>query len=143
MGLGLGGVVRRHRKVLRDNITGITKPALIRLAHRARVKRRSGLLYEEMRHVMKLFLDRIIQCAITYCEHARRRTVTASDVAFALATHGRALVTLMSPAHARQSTRYYEAGAAACAEDGHGDEEMFDDLDDELDAADEDDEDDE
>ena len=37
-GLGKGGA-KRHRKVLRDNIQGITKPAIRRLARRGGVKR--------------------------------------------------------------------------------------------------------
>ena len=41
-GLGKGGA-KRHRKVLRDNIQGITKPAIRRLARRGGVKRISGL----------------------------------------------------------------------------------------------------
>ena len=45
-GLGKGGA-KRHRKVLRDNIQGITKPAIRRLARRGGVKRLSGLVYEE------------------------------------------------------------------------------------------------
>jgi len=44
-GLGKGGA-KRHRKVLRDNIQGITKPAIRRLARRGGVKRISGLIYE-------------------------------------------------------------------------------------------------
>lgn len=47
-GLGKGGA-KRHRKVLRDNIQGITKPAIRRLARRGGVKRISGLIYE-VRH---------------------------------------------------------------------------------------------
>mgnify|MGYP003345910314 CR=1 FL=1 len=43
-GLGKGGA-KRHRKVLRDNIQGITKPAIRRLARRGGVKRISGLIY--------------------------------------------------------------------------------------------------
>ena len=38
-----------HRKVLRDNIQGITKSAIHRLARRDGVKRISGLIYEETR----------------------------------------------------------------------------------------------
>ena len=34
----------RHRKILRDNIQGITKPAIRRLARRGGVKRISGLI---------------------------------------------------------------------------------------------------
>ncbi|RXN13057.1 histone H4 [Labeo rohita] len=44
---------KRHRKVLRDNIQGITKPAIRRLARRGGVKRISGLIYEETRGVLK------------------------------------------------------------------------------------------
>ncbi|CAC5390013.1 Histone H4 [Mytilus coruscus] len=54
-GLGKGGA-KRHRKVLRDNIQGITKPAIRRLARRGGVKRISGLIYEETRGVLKVFL---------------------------------------------------------------------------------------
>ena len=53
-GLGKGGA-KRHRKVLRDNIQGITKPAIRRLARRGGVKRISGLIYEETRGVLKVF----------------------------------------------------------------------------------------
>ena len=52
-GLGKGGA-KRHRKVLRDNIQGITKPAIRRLARRGGVKRISGLIYEETRGVLKI-----------------------------------------------------------------------------------------
>ncbi|EFX86942.1 hypothetical protein DAPPUDRAFT_235736 [Daphnia pulex] len=51
-GLGKGGA-KRHRKVLRDNIQGITKPAIRRLARRGGVKRISGLIYEETRGVLE------------------------------------------------------------------------------------------
>jgi histone H3/H4 len=43
-----------HRKILRDNIQGITKPAIRRLARRGGVKRISGLIYEETRGVLKV-----------------------------------------------------------------------------------------
>ncbi|XP_021712205.1 histone H4 [Aedes aegypti] len=72
-GLGKGGA-KRHRKVLRDNIQGITKPAIRRLARRGGVKRiSSGLIYEETRGVLK------------------RKTVTAMDVVYALKRQGRTL----------------------------------------------------
>ena len=45
------------RKILRDNIQGITKPAIRRLARRGGVKRISGLIYEETRSVLKIFLE--------------------------------------------------------------------------------------
>ncbi|CAB4062064.1 H3 [Lepeophtheirus salmonis] len=67
-GLGKGGA-KRHRKVLRDNIQGITKPAIRRLARR----------------------ENVIRDAVTYTEHAKRKTVTAMDVVYALKRQGRTL----------------------------------------------------
>ena len=81
-GLGKGGA-KRHRKVLRDNIQGI--------ARRGGVKRISGLIYEETRGVLKVFLENVIRDAVTYTEHAKRKTVTAMDVVYALKRQGRTL----------------------------------------------------
>merc|ERR1712037_9851 len=89
-GLGKGGA-KRHRKVIRDNIQGITKPASRRLARRGGVKRISGLIYEETRGVLKVFLENVIRDAVTYTEHAKRKTVTAMDVVYALKRQGRTL----------------------------------------------------
>lgn len=89
-GLGKGGA-KRHRKILRDNIQGITKPAIRRLARRGGVKRISGLIYEETRGVLKVFLENVIRDAVTYTEHAKRKTVTAMDVVYALKRQGRTL----------------------------------------------------
>ena len=89
-GLGKGGA-KRHKKVLRDQIQGITKPAIRRLARRGGVKRISGTIYEETRSVLKVFLENLIKDAVTYTEHGRRKTVTALDVVFALKKAGRTL----------------------------------------------------
>nr|PVC52886.1 histone H4 [Theileria orientalis] len=89
-GLGKGGA-KRHRKVLRDNIQGVTKPAIRRLARRGGVKRISGLIYEEVRGVLKVFLENVVKDSVTYTEHARRKTVTAMDVVYSLKRQGRTL----------------------------------------------------
>ena len=81
----------RHRRVLRDNIQGITKPAIRRLARRGGVKRISGLVYEETRNALKDFLKDIIGDAVTYSDHARRRTVTNMDILYSLKKRGRTL----------------------------------------------------
>ncbi|EEB97163.1 hypothetical protein MPER_03569, partial [Moniliophthora perniciosa FA553] len=78
-GLGKGGA-KRHRKILRDNIQGITKPAIRRLARRGGVKRISGLIYEETRGVLKIFLENGIRDSVTYTETRETETVTALDV---------------------------------------------------------------
>ncbi len=88
--LGKGGA-KRHRKVLRDNIQGITKPALRRLARRGGVKRINKLIYEESRGILRVFLENALRDAVTYTDHARRKTVTTSDVVYALKRQGRTL----------------------------------------------------
>ena len=89
-GLGKGGA-KRHRKVLRDNIQGVTKPAIRRLARRGGVKRISGLIYEETRGVLKVFLENVIKDAVTYTEHRRAKTVSILDVLYALKRQGRTM----------------------------------------------------
>ena len=74
-----------------ERLQGITKPAIRRLARRGGVKRISGLIYEEARGVLKVFLENVLRDAVTYCEHARRKTVTAIDVVSALKRQGRTL----------------------------------------------------
>ena len=89
-GLGMGGL-KRHRKVLHDNIQGITKPAIRRLARCGGLKRISDLIYEETRDILKVFLENVIRDAVTYTEHAKRKTVTTMDVIYALKRQGRTL----------------------------------------------------
>ncbi|XP_055606026.1 uncharacterized protein LOC129754927 [Uranotaenia lowii] len=116
-GLGKGGA-KRHRKVLRDNIQGITKPAIRRLARRGGVKRISGLIYEETRGVLKVFLENVIRDAVTYTEHAKRKTVTAMDVVYALKRQGRTLYVALhkrndeSMARTKQTARKSTGGKA-------------------------------
>jgi histone H4 len=91
-GKGLGkGRAKRHRKVLRDNIQGITEPVIRRLARRGEVKPISELIYEEMSGVLKVFLENVIRDAVTYTEHAKRKTVRATDVVYALKKQDRTL----------------------------------------------------
>ena len=46
---------------------------------------------EETRGVLKTFMESVIRDAVTYTEHARRKTVTAMDVVYALKRQGRTL----------------------------------------------------
>ncbi|NWS31516.1 H4 protein, partial [Polioptila caerulea] len=78
----------RHRKVLRDILQGISKRAIRRLARRGGVRRLSGLIYEETRGVLKVFLENVIRDAVTYTEHAKRNPVTAMAVVYALKRQG-------------------------------------------------------
>ncbi|KAL4861382.1 histone H4 [Aspergillus spectabilis] len=89
-GLGQQGA-KRHRKVFLDNIQGITKPAIRRLARRGGVKRISANIYETTRAVLKTFLESVIRDAVIYSDHGRRKTVTSLDVIYALKRQGRSL----------------------------------------------------
>ncbi len=90
-GYGKGGA-KRHRRVLRDNIKGITNPAIRRLARRGGVKRMSGLIYDEARGTLRVFLKNIIRDAVVFYEHSSRlRTVTVQDIIYALKHNGRTL----------------------------------------------------
>lgn len=82
-GVGTGGA-KRHHKLMRDNIQGITKPAIRRLARRAGVKRMCDGVYEETRGVLTAKLKQVLHDAIAYTEHAGRKTVTALDVVYSL-----------------------------------------------------------
>lgn len=88
VGLGKGGA-KRHRKILRDNVQGITKPDIRRLARRGGVKRISGMIYQETRVVIKQYLERIMRTVVAVTDHSKRKTVTVSDVIFALRREGR------------------------------------------------------
>eukprot|EP00826_Nyctotherus_ovalis_P036550 TRINITY_DN3251_c0_g1_i1.p2 TRINITY_DN3251_c0_g1~~TRINITY_DN3251_c0_g1_i1.p2 ORF type:complete len:117 (+),score=28.49 TRINITY_DN3251_c0_g1_i1:405-755(+) len=90
-GFGKGGVKRLVCRPIKDNILGITKPAIRRLARRGGVKRISSLVYDESRCVIKAFLENVVRDAVTYTEHARRKTVTALDVVYALKRTGKTL----------------------------------------------------
>jgi histone H4 len=57
LGLGKGIAHRRRHRVQKDNIMGITKGDLRRLARRGGVKRISADVYQEARHCLKIFLQ--------------------------------------------------------------------------------------
>lgn len=78
LGIARGKTARRHRygvlfspieqgytthslarKILRDNIQGITRPDIRRLARRGGVKRVSAHIYDEVRQVLRAHLERV------------------------------------------------------------------------------------
>lgn len=82
---------RHRRRPLFNSEQSISKPAIRRLARRGGVKRMSGGVYDHTRNVLRVFLEGVIHDAITYTEHARRKTVTSMDVVYALKRQGRTL----------------------------------------------------
>ncbi|CAK9098571.1 Histone H4 [Durusdinium trenchii] len=84
--VGKGGT-KGHGRVfaqLQQNLKGITKPDLRRLARKAGVKRMSANIVEEMREVLSVFLQKLLSDVAVYAEHARRKTVTPFDVVLSL-----------------------------------------------------------
>ncbi|KAK3353188.1 histone H4 [Lasiosphaeria hispida] len=87
MGGKLGA--KRHRKIVKDCIRGITKPAIRRLARRGGVKRISAGIYDEIRGALKARLEMILRDCVTYAEYRNAKTVTVNDVIFALRRIGK------------------------------------------------------
>ena len=90
-GIGMGGAKRHRNRPAKAAINGISNMSIRRLARRGGVKRISGFVYDETRNVLKVFLENVIRDAVTYTEHARRKTVTALDVVYALKRQGRTM----------------------------------------------------
>ncbi|CAL9762089.1 unnamed protein product [Musa acuminata subsp. burmannicoides] len=70
---------------LRDLLIG--RPYRFLLADRRSIRQPpfiSGLIYEETRGALKIFVENVIRDGVTYTEHARRKTVTTMDVVYAL-----------------------------------------------------------
>lgn len=78
----------KKRRVLRDNIQSITKPAMKRLSLQAGVKYMSGLNYEELRGILKVALENVLRRAHIYRDYAKRTRVTISDIGQALKDEG-------------------------------------------------------
>ncbi|XP_044587744.1 histone H4-like [Cotesia glomerata] len=90
-GLGKAGKKRRHRRILRNNITGITKSTIRSLARRGGVKRISALVYSEIRDVLKTFLENVLHDAVIYTQFEKRDVVHTLDVIYALKRRGHTL----------------------------------------------------
>lgn len=85
---------KKARKIARakgDIELNMPKPSIRRLCRRAGIKRISNSVYDEIRGHASSFLEKVVGDAVTYTEHARRKTVTAMDVVHALKRQGRGL----------------------------------------------------
>jgi histone H4 len=74
-------------QVLRDNIQGITKPAIRRLARRGGVRCFSDRIYKDTLVVLTRFLDNVMSDALELIE-GRRLYITAKDVVYVLKRQG-------------------------------------------------------
>lgn len=69
----------------------ITRGAIRRLARRGGVKRISMGSYAGVREYIDTFLETVVKDSATYAEHAKRMTITAMDVVYALKKNGRVI----------------------------------------------------
>lgn len=98
-------VAKRHakgRKTLRDNIQGITKGAIKRLARRGGVKRMEASIHGEAQQVLKKVLTDWIRDAVMYMEHAHRKTIILRDIAHSL-KHNNQTMLLTQLLHGQQA----------------------------------------
>ncbi|KAL8932012.1 MAG: hypothetical protein Q9211_006584, partial [Gyalolechia sp. 1 TL-2023] len=72
-GLGKGTALRRHRKVARDTIRGITKADIRRMARRGGVKRISSGIYDDVRTAMTDRLKAILKDCAIFLDHSDRK----------------------------------------------------------------------
>ncbi|ESZ92146.1 hypothetical protein SBOR_7477 [Sclerotinia borealis F-4128] len=87
---GIGGPhLRRHRKLPKDNIYGITKGDIRRFARRGGVMRISASIYQDVREAIKARLATVLRDCATIVEHAKRKTLTVNDVIWALRRQGK------------------------------------------------------
>ena len=84
-------VVKKAARTVKQNITAISKGGIRRLARKGGVKRLSGMIYEETRANLKTFIENVLRDSVTFTEHAKRKTVTAIDVVYALKRQGNTL----------------------------------------------------
>jgi len=105
---GKVGVMRHTRRSIWDTIFfGIDKRAIRRLARRGGVKRINTLIYEETRFIFRSFLENVVRDSVTYTEHAKRKTVTALDVVYALKRQGRTLYGFDEPQYVEPKITLY------------------------------------
>merc|ERR1712179_89075 len=84
---------KRHRNVRSQSASvGIAKPALRRLARRGGITRVSHDSYDVMNRALTQYLKKLLENTNCYTSHGKRKTVTVTDVAYALKHMGTRIV---------------------------------------------------
>ncbi len=78
----------KRKTIFRDAIQGITKPAITRLARKAGVKRIAGLVYQEVRGILKIRLEDVVKNALVVKNNQKRVTLSEYDVRDSLSLTG-------------------------------------------------------
>lgn len=86
-----GKAKRLTKKMPSEVVYQVTKGALRRLARRGGVKRIADNSYNPAREFIDSMLVKVTRDSIVYAEAARRKTITAMDVVYALKKNGKTL----------------------------------------------------
>ena len=86
-----GGAKRNQTKKQATHRTELTLGGIRRLARRGGVKRISAGVYDETRDFVEYFLNIVVKDSAVFAENAKRKTITAMDVIFALKRSGRTI----------------------------------------------------
>lgn len=85
----------KAKRIVKQSTSGaeyqVTKGALRRLARRGGVKRISDNSYNAVREFADQMIVKVTRDSIVYAEAARRKTITAMDVVYALKKNGKTL----------------------------------------------------
>lgn len=76
----------------------MTKASIRKLARRGGVVRISANVYDEIRAVLKLWLQDVLKDVVHFVEHADRQTAMAVDVVYALRRRGHTLYVSLTEA---------------------------------------------
>ncbi|KAL1798736.1 hypothetical protein ACET3X_002773 [Alternaria dauci] len=88
-GLGKGRAgLKRHMKIRKDNIRGVTKGDIRRLARRGGVKRIAATIYDDVRQALRERLQRILHDVCAVLDSSGRQTVTVRDIIHTLTRLG-------------------------------------------------------
>lgn len=83
--------VRRNEIKKTQASNTLTRGGIRRLARRGGVKRISDSVYGEVRDFVDYFLNVVVKDAAVFAENAKRRTISAMDVVYALKRSGRTI----------------------------------------------------
>lgn len=82
---------KRVKKASTEHVQSVSQGSIRRLARRGGVKRIASPVYDDVRAVLRQFVEGVVRDSTAYTEHAKRKTVTALDIVQALRKRGRTL----------------------------------------------------
>lgn len=80
--------VMKHRKIYRDNIHGITKPAIKRLARRGGVKTFSGSVVADIKGLIWSRMNEVLTQAYIVTKSRGAKTINVDDVTYGISVDG-------------------------------------------------------